>query len=213
MKFFLSIAGNIGVGKTTLAHLCADYFRCSVYLEKFIENPYLSDFYENMERWSFHSQLFFLAQNFKAHLEIDQFQGMCIKDRTIYEDSEVFATNLFKQGLMNQRDFACYQDIYQTMISALKYPDLIIYLKASPSVLIRRIQKRERTFEQKINEKYLQQINLTYHEWIKKVSDKTNILTVDTDHFNIFKDHDKLEQIYESIEKVMKRLNAGSQIE
>lgn len=205
MKFFLSIAGNIGVGKTTLAQLCADHFRCSLYLEKFVENPYLADFYENMERWSFHSQLFFLTQNFKSHLEIDQYQNFCIKDRTIYEDSEVFAANLYKQGLMSQRDFACYQDIYQAMISTLKYPDLIVYLKGSPAVLMERIKKRERTFEQKINETYLSQINLAYDEWIKKMSEKTSVLILDTEHFNIFDDFDKLEQIYQSIEKNIKR--------
>jgi deoxyadenosine/deoxycytidine kinase len=163
-----------------------------------------------MKQWSFHSQLFFLTQNFKAHLEIDQFQNFCIKDRTIYEDSEVFAANLFKQGFMSQRDYVCYQDIYQAMISTLKYPDLIIYLKASPAVLSDRIQKRERSFEKKINETYLLQINLAYDEWIKKTSAKTNVLTVDTDHFNVFDDCEKLEQIYQSIEKFMKELNVIS---
>lgn len=206
MKFFLSIAGNIGVGKTTLAQLCAEHFHCSLYLEKFVENPYLSDFYENMEQWSFHSQLFFLIQNFKAHLEIDQFQSFCIKDRTIYEDSEVFAANLFKQGYMSQRDYACYQDIYHTMISTLKYPDLIVYLKASPTTLINRIQKRERSFERKISEDYLIQINRGYDEWIKRMSDKTNVFTVDTDNFNVFEDLEKLRQIYQKIEEFIKKI-------
>jgi len=202
MKRFITIAGNIGAGKTTLANLLSQKFKLTLHDEKFADNPYLTDFYTDMKRWSFHSQIFFLSQNFKAHLAIQQSSSSCLKDRSIYEDSEVFAANLHKRGLMSDRDYECYTDIYQTMLAALQYPDLFIYLRASVPTLCQRIRQRNRHFEKNITPNYLRQINNGYEKFISRMQNHTNVLIVQTDQFNIFEDNEKLEQIYHKIETI-----------
>lgn len=199
MKHFIAVAGNIGAGKTTFAQLLAQHFQIQIFPERFTENPYLLDFYQNMSKWAFHSQLFFLLQNFKAHQEIQKLQVSCIKDRTIYEDSEVFATNLFQQGFMTERDYHCYRELYTTLITLLPYPNLIIYLRASTPVLMQRIQERNRNFEQHLNPEYLNRLNQAYDEWAQRMQQHTQTLIVETDDFNVFHDQITLTRLFEIV--------------
>jgi deoxyadenosine/deoxycytidine kinase len=188
MKQYIAIAGNIGAGKTTTAELLSNHFQIGLYLEKFLENPYLSDFYSDMQKWSFHSQLFFLTKNFSNHLEIQHSPNSCIQDRTIYEDSEIFAANLYQQGSMSRRDYQTYAALYTEMLKVIKYPTLIIYLQASTPNLIERIHSRNRDFEKNITQEYLRQLNSLYETWIEKVKTKTEVVTIDTNQMNLLTD-------------------------
>lgn len=161
-KYFFALAGNIGVGKTTWTTLLSGKFSWRPYYEKVKENPYLPDFYKDMQRWSFHSQIFFLTQRFKAHQEIQKTTSTCIQDRTIFEDGEIFAKNLYTQKIISEKDYLNYRDLFETIISSLRFPDLIIYLRASTWTLISRIRKRGRDYEQSINKEYLAQLNNCY---------------------------------------------------
>jgi len=199
--FFVVIAGNIGVGKTTLTQLLAQHFGWRAYFEKFAENPYLADFYKDMHRWSFHSQVFFLTQRFKSHLEIQQTLVPCVQDRSIYEDAEVFAQNLFERGLMNPRDYQCYRDLYEAMLTSLCYPDLIVYLKASPWTLLSRIRKREREIEKDIDREYLLQLNLAYERWIRRISEHSPIIALDTDQHDLLQDKGWLQKVLNQIDR------------
>ncbi|MCI0515431.1 deoxynucleoside kinase [candidate division KSB1 bacterium] len=205
MKQFIAVAGNIGVGKTTFAQLLAQHFQIPLFPERFIENPYLLDFYQDMSKWAFHSQLFFLLHNFKAHQEIQKLQVSCIKDRTIYEDSEVFATNLFQQGCMSERDYQCYRELYTTLMAILPYPNLVIYLRASTAVLRQRIQERNRSFESHLNLEYLTRLNAAYDEWAQRMQRCTETLIVETDDFNVFQDQIMLNRLFETIAQRLSR--------
>lgn len=201
MKYFIAVAGNIGAGKTTISRLLADRFQIEVHCEKFAGNPYLSDFYLDKKKWSFHSQIYFLTQNFKAHLTIQDSKNSWIQDRTIYEDSEIFAQNLFLQGNFKARDYQCYQELYASMVDVLKYPDLVIYLRASPNVLMNRINKRQRDFEREMDFDYIAQLNIMYDRWIRGMMKKNKVLIVETDQLNIFGEENSLEQIYNGVRK------------
>ena len=162
------------------------------YYESVDDNPYLSDFYNDMKRWSFNLQIYFLQHRFKHHLEIMYKENGVIQDRTIYEDTSIFAYNLYDMKIMS-RDWTLIITIFK-YDSIPKKPDLIIYLKASTDTLIDRINNRNRNYEKDIDETYLHRLNIYYKNWISKIKD-INILTVDTNNFNIFKDIDKFNQI------------------
>jgi len=198
-NYFFALAGNIGVGKTTWTKLLSGQFDWRPYYEKVVENPYLADFYHDMERWSFHSQIFFLTQRFKAHLEIQQATRTCIQDRTIFEDGEVFARNLYLNKVMTEKDYRNYQDLYETVIDTLRFPDLIIYLRASIWTLISRIRKRGRDYERTISKEYLAQLNRAYEDWIKRYSDNNRVLIVDTDNLDIEKDISRVNEIIKQV--------------
>ena len=198
-KPFVGIAGNIGVGKTTFTELLAKKYDWDEYYESVIDNPYLSDFYSNMERWSFNLQIYFLQHRFDSQIKISNNNNGVIQDRTIYEDVQIFARNLHDMGHMSDRDWETYKNLFSNMVRFLKKPDIIIYLKASTDTLISRIKKRNRDFEKNINPEYLYQLNTSYNTWVKNEKD-LNILTIETDNFNIFKDRDRLNDIYKSIE-------------
>lgn len=198
-NYFFALAGNIGVGKTTWTTLLSEKFGWRPYFEKVTENPYLPDFYKDMQRWSFHSQIFFLTQRFKAHQEIQQNTTTCIQDRTIFEDGEIFAKNLFDQKAITKKDYDNYKDLYETVISSLRFPDLIIYLRASIWTLISRIRKRGRDYERSINKEYLAQLNNGYEEWVKKYAKHHRVLIVDTDDLDIEKDVSRLNEILKQI--------------
>ena len=183
-NYFFALAGNIGVGKTTWTRLLSEKLNWRPYYEKVKENPYLPDFYLDMQRWSFHSQIFFLTQRFKAHHEIQLSKTTCIQDRTIYEDGEVFAWNLFINKIMPEKDYLNYKDLYETIISSLRYPDLIIYLKASIWTLISRIRSRGRDYERVINKEYLAQLNQAYDSWVTRHSRQHRVLIVNTDNLD-----------------------------
>ena len=197
---FVGIAGNIGVGKTTFTKLLAEKYNWEEYYESVIDNPYLSDFYGNMNRWSFNLQIYFLQHRFASQVEISNNKKGVIQDRTIYEDVEIFARNLHELGNMSNRDWLTYKNLFSNMVQFLKKPDIIIYLKASTDTLISRIKTRNRDFEKNIDSEYLHQLNNAYNAWSKNEK-SLKILTIDTNNFNVFKDKQKLEDIYKIIEE------------
>ncbi len=166
MKRFVAIAGNIGVGKSTLSKLLSERLNWDPFLEAVDDNPYLADFYEDMERWSFHSQIYFLSRRLRHHWQLLQHANSVIQDRTVYEDAEIFARNLYRQDLMDERDYASYRELYQVVTTVLPPPDLIVYLRASIPTFRERIQRRGRSYEQNIETAYLEQLNELYEEWI-----------------------------------------------
>lgn len=167
-KVFVSIAGNIGSGKSSLTNLIAKEFDWKPYYEKVNDNPYLKDFYADMNRWSFNLQVYFLSHRFKTHKEILNKKKSVIQDRSIYEDVEIFALNLYKMGKMKKRDYNNYKKLFEEMTSFLKPPDLLIYLRSSLPKLVKQIKLRGRDFEQNIDTGYLEKLNESYEEWIEK---------------------------------------------
>lgn len=166
-KVFVSIAGNIGSGKSSLTSLTAKEFNWTPYFEKVKNNPYLNDFYKDMNRWSFNLQVYFLSHRFKTHKEILKKKSSVIQDRSIYEDVEIFAKNLYLLGKMNKRDYNNYSKLFKEMTSFLKPPDLMIYLRSSLPKLVKQIKLRGREFEKNIDVNYLEKLNESYEDWIK----------------------------------------------
>jgi len=199
--YFIGIAGNIGVGKTTMTDIIAKSFGWKPYYESVIDNPYLEDFYEDMKRWSFNLQIYFLSHRFKTHKKMTDNGYSTVQDRTIYEDVEIFARNLYEMGNMSKRDWDNYKALFEIMTSYLKRPDLIIYLRASIDTLLTRIKKRSRGFEREISPEYIYMLNLAYERWIKEEKQKNPVLIVETDDFNVFEDSDKLKELLSDIRK------------
>lgn len=167
-KHFVAIGGNIGVGKSTLTGILAEAFGWKPFYEAVDENPYLADFYADMRRWSFHSQVFFLSRRLQHHRQLVDHPGSVVQDRSVYEDAEVFALNLYQQGQMSERDYRAYHDLYDGIRSFLPAPDLLIYLKASVETLQARIRLRGRDFERDISADYLLRLNVLYDDWIAR---------------------------------------------
>jgi len=163
----IAVAGNIGAGKTTLTELLSKHYGWTPNYEDVDDNPYLNDFYNDMQRWSFNLQIYFLNSRFNQILDIRKSGKTVIQDRTIYEDAEIFAPNLHAMGLMSTRDFNNYKTLFDLMTSLIQPPDLLIYLKASIPTLVHQIQKRGREFENSIRLDYLKQLNDRYESWIK----------------------------------------------
>ena len=163
---FIAIAGNIGAGKSTLTQMLSKTFEWQPFYEANAENPYLADFYKDMQRWSFHSQVFFLGKRLEHHRQLLDYPGSVVQDRTVYEDAEIFARNLYQQGNMSERDYDAYRNLYQAVSAFLPPPNLIIYLKSSVSTLLDRIQHRGREFEQDIDPHYIERLNKLYDDWI-----------------------------------------------
>jgi len=196
---FVGIAGNIGVGKTTFADITAKHFGWKPFYESVSDNPYLDDFYQDMHRWSFNLQIYFLHHRFAGQVEIKSINCGVIQDRTIYEDVEIFARNLYEMNLMTNRDWMTYKGLFQNMTQFLQKPDLIIYLRASTDTLLNRIKNRNREFEQDISPEYLHSLNVAYEKWISSCKDQ-QILIIESDGFNIFKDKQKLNYFLKQIE-------------
>ncbi len=176
----IAVAGNIGSGKTTLTRLLSKSFGWKPQYEEVDYNPYLSDFYNDMQRWAFNLQIYFLNTRFKGIVDIQNSNENVIQDRTIYEDAQIFAANLHSMGLMSTRDFENYKSLFSLMISLVKPPDLLIYLKSSIPNLVSQIQKRGRDYESSIRIDYLQGLNQRYEQWIENYSDgKKLIINVD----------------------------------
>ncbi|MFH0989212.1 MAG: deoxynucleoside kinase [bacterium] len=167
-SLFVAVAGNIGAGKSSLTRLLAKEFGWRPYFESVDDNPYLPDFYTDMRRWSFHLQIYFLANRFKNHKQMVECGEPVIQDRSIYEDAEIFARNLYDIGKMDQRDYDNYVSLFHVMTDYLKSPHLMIYLRASVDTLVDQISRRGRSFEQAIERKYLEQLNKHYEDWISR---------------------------------------------
>ncbi|MFC1784309.1 deoxynucleoside kinase [Candidatus Neomarinimicrobiota bacterium] len=195
---FIGIAGNIGVGKTTFTDIVSKSNGWHPFYESVMDNPYLSDFYGDMKRWSFNLQIYFLHHRFRNHVKMSSLSTGVMQDRTIYEDVEIFAKNLHALGNIDDRDWDNYRNLFKVMISFLRKPDLIIYLKASTDTLLTRIKKRARDYEKTIDPEYLHTLNISYDKWIAGIID-IPVLTVDTNNFNIFEDKEELQLIIQDI--------------
>jgi len=165
-KHFIAIAGNIGAGKSTLTGMLSKAFGWEPFYEANAENPYLVDFYQDMQRWSFHSQVFFLGKRLEHHHQLVLHPGSVVQDRTVYEDAEIFARNLYDQGNMSDRDYDAYRRLYEAISAFLPPPDLMIYLQSSVDSLISHIAKRGREYERTISPEYLTRLNTLYDRWI-----------------------------------------------
>jgi deoxyadenosine/deoxycytidine kinase len=179
-KYFVAVAGNIGVGKTTLTRTLAAQLGWRCYLEPVIDNPYLDDFYRDMSRWAFHLQVYFLSKRFVSQREIELAQVSCVQDRTIYEDVEIFARTLHHRGHMVGRDWENYRDLFHAMTAYLTPPDLIIYLRCDVDTLLSRIRHRGRPSEQSINPDYLAELNDAYEDWVRRGTQQFRIAVLDT---------------------------------
>lgn len=166
MKKFIAVAGNIGVGKSTLVTMLGKRLEWQPFYEPVVENPYLADFYADMHAWAFHSQIFFLTRRLRSHVDLSQFPDSVVQDRSVYEDAEIFAHNLFLQGHIQPRDYQTYRELYETAVQLLPPPDLMIYLRASVPTLLDRISHRGRDYERTISADYLQSLNDLYEAWI-----------------------------------------------
>jgi len=202
MKHFVAIAGNIGVGKSTLTKLLSDELGWEPFYEAVDENPYLADFYKDMRKWSFHSQIFFLSRRLRHHYQLLERSNSVVQDRSVYEDAEIFARNLYLHDCMEERDYRCYRELYEVLTMVLPPPDLVVYLKASVPILMHRIALRGREFEQAIAPEYVGQLNELYEEWIGRFS-LCPVLTVPSDELDFVKYNEHLDLI---ARRVMEKL-------
>ena len=196
---YFAIAGNIGAGKTSLAKLLSKHYGWEAHFEDVIDNPYLDDFYNHMERWSFNLQVYFLNSRFRQLEIFKSSDNSFIQDRTIYEDANIFAPNLHAMGLMNQRDFNNYQSLFSLMESMVKGPDMLIYLRSSIPNLVSKIHKRGREYENSISIEYLSRLNERYEAWISTY-DKGKLLVVDVDEIDFVENKEDLGKIIEKID-------------
>jgi len=182
-KKFVAVAGNIGVGKSTLVTVLSERLEWQPFYEPEAENPYLEDFYKDMHTWAFHSQIYFLTRRLRAHRNLLDFPTSAIQDRTVYEDAEIFACNLYRQGHIGERDYEAYRELYTVLSEFLPPPDLVIYLRASVATLYERIKSRRRGYELQIAPEYLEQLNELYENWIANFN-LCPVLTVPADDLN-----------------------------
>jgi len=196
---YIAIAGNIGAGKSSLTGLLAKHFGWKAFYESVDDNPYLSDFYEDMRRWSFNLQIYFLSSRFKHQKEMLGEKGSLVQDRTIYEDVEIFAKNLHEMGLMSDRDYKNYCALFDEMAHYLEAPDLLIYLRAEVPTLVRQIQQRGREYENTIRIEYLERLNRLYEDWIERYDQQK--LIIDTDNLDFVNNQDDLGKVLELIEQ------------
>jgi deoxyadenosine/deoxycytidine kinase len=183
MKRYITVAGNIGVGKSTLVGLLCQKLGWQPFYEPEAHNPYLADFYQDMAAWGFHSQVFFLANRLQIHREILHCPGSVIQDRSLYEDAEIFAANLHRQGAISDRDYETYRSLYQGLVEFLPAPDLVIYLRATPETLLERVALRDRAYERNISRDYLESLNRLYERWIEAFT-LCPVLTMPADQLN-----------------------------
>ena len=208
MKKFVAVAGNIGVGKSTLVEMLCVRLGWEPFYEPVTENPYLEDFYNDMSAWSFHSQVFFLTHRLRSHYKLGQHPSSVVQDRSVYEDAEIFAYNLFLQGHINQRDYQTYRDLYETTSRLLPPPDLVVYLRASVPTLMKRIERRGRDYERTITPEYLQGLNNLYEQWIDNFT-LCPVLSVPADELDYVSHSGHLRLI---VEKVQDKLTGKEEV-
>ena len=199
MSRFVAVAGNIGVGKSTLVELLAEKMGWTPFYEPQSQNPYLADFYRDMQEWSFQSQIFFLSRRLRAHRDISNHPGPAVQDRSVYEDAEIFARNLFLERKLSDRDYQTYRDLYEVLTRFLPPPDLVVYLRASVDTLVERISMRGRDYERGIRPEYLGRLNELYEEWTENFS-LCPVLTVPADDLNYVLNDAHLDLIISKIE-------------
>ncbi|MCL4500185.1 MAG: deoxynucleoside kinase [Chloroflexi bacterium] len=203
MKRFIAVAGNIGVGKSTLVNLLCGQLGWEPFFEGVVDNPYLADFYADMAGWAFHSQIFFLARRLRDLRRLMDFPRTVVQDRSVYEDAEIFAKNLYRQGLISERDWKCYRELYEVLTELLPPPDLVVYLQASVTTLVERIAARGREYEKGIAPDYLAQLNALYQEWIGSFT-LCPVLTVPADRLDFVANSDHLELIVEKVQEKLR---------
>jgi deoxyadenosine/deoxycytidine kinase len=199
---FIAVAGNIGTGKSSLLDFLTSTYHIEPFYEPNDENPYLPDFYRDMKRWAFQSQLFFLSNKFRIHQEADRVPGVVIQDRTIFEDAEIFATALHQMRKIDKRDWATYWNFYQSILEAIQPPDLMIYLRCSMRTLRRRIRLRGRQMEQDIPLSYLKRLDRLYENWIQDYS-LSEILVLESDQLDFVNDLVDRQDVRERIEALL----------
>ncbi|MDD3772911.1 MAG: deoxynucleoside kinase [Weeksellaceae bacterium] len=195
----IAIAGNIGAGKTTLTRLLAKNFNWKAQFEAVDNNPYLDDFYNDMEKWSFNLQIYFLGSRFRQVKEIRESGENIIQDRTIHEDAFIFASNLHDMGLLMSRDYENYLTVFNLMNSFVEAPDLLIYLRASIPTLVHQIQMRGRDYESSISIDYLNRLNEKYEEWVKSY-DEGKLLIIDVDNLDFVNNPEDLSYVYDKVD-------------
>lgn len=208
MKKYVAVAGNIGVGKSTLVAMLCERLGWQPFYEPVAENPYLVDFYRDMQAWAFHSQIFFLTNRLRAHHQLIDHPTSVIQDRTVYEDAEVFARNLYRQGFMGERDFHSYCELYEVLTEFLPPPDLVVYLRASVATLVDRISHRGRDYERQITPQYLTQLNDLYEDWINNFG-LCPVLTVPADDLDYVAHSTHLDLI---VSKVQEKLTGKEEV-
>ena len=204
----IAISGNIGAGKTSLTELLSKHYGWEAHYEDVIDNPYLDDFYNHMERWSFNLQIYFLKSRFEQLLKIKNINNVIVQDRTIYEDAHIFAPNLKSMGLMNQRDFKNYQELFELMESQIQGPDLLIYLRSNIPNLVNKIHKRGREYENSISIDYLSRLNERYEAWTSTY-DKGNIIKIDVDELDFVENKEDLKLIIAKVDNEIKKISAA----
>lgn len=207
MKHFIAVAGNIGVGKSTIVRIMHERLGWEPFYEAVGENPYLSDFYADMPHYAFHSQIFFLTRRLRSHRALLDWPGTAVQDRSVYEDAEVFARNLYRQGAIGERDYRTYAELYHVLTEFLPPPDLIVYLRASVDTLVRRIALRGRDYEKNISREYLGQLNELYEEWVSTFV-RAPVLCVPADRLDYVQSEADVELV---LRKVQERLR-GDQL-
>ncbi|WP_154223894.1 deoxynucleoside kinase [Marinicella rhabdoformis] len=203
----IGIAGNIGVGKTSLVEFLTKTYDITPFYEPNDDNPYLDDFYQDMKAWGFHSQLYFLASKFKIHQQLDATPGVVIQDRTLFEDVEIFATALYQMRKISKRDWQTYQNLYQSIQKTIKPPDLMIYLKCSVRTMRKRIKLRGRAMEQDIPLAYLKRLEKLYENWINSYREKfgsSKVLMIETDRLDYVNDMIDQIELMKHIEQLLK---------
>ncbi|MEM6512495.1 MAG: deoxynucleoside kinase [Pseudomonadota bacterium] len=202
MKRSIAIAGNMGAGKSTLVDFLARHYNVQPFYEPNDENPYLADFYKDMRRWAFQSQLYFLGNKFRLHQELDRQPGVVALDRTIFEDAEIFATALHQMRKISKRDWETYQALYGAILDAIRPPDLMIYLRCSTRTLRQRIRLRGRAMEQDVPLAYLKRLDRLYEEWITRYT-LSDVLILETDSLDYIHDMVSKLDVMQRIEAVL----------
>jgi deoxyadenosine/deoxycytidine kinase len=202
MKRFIAVAGNIGAGKTSLVDFLCKQYGLKPFFEPNDMNPYLADFYRDMRRWSFHSQIYFLSHKFRLHRELERYPGTVVQDRTIYEDAEIFALNLRKLRHINARDYRTYRELYETILKDLQPPHVMIFLRCGVRTMGKRIRQRGRDMEQSIPAAYLRRLNRLYNEWIARY-DLSPVIEINSDRMDYVTDLVDRIDLLKKIEKYL----------